>query len=81
MSATNQLISLPEALVQEAANQAIHLGVSTEQWIETALAERIRLENADSDYFQIRASRATSRSLGQILDQGRDNPPDTGDEL
>jgi hypothetical protein len=81
MSTANQLIALPEALVQEAANQANHLGISTEQWIETALAERIRLENADSEYFRARAARASGRSLGEILDQGRDNPPDPGDEL
>jgi len=44
MSATSQ-IALPEALLQEAASQASHLGISTERWIEIALAERIRLEN------------------------------------
>jgi hypothetical protein len=81
MSATNQLIALPEALVQQAASQASHLGVSTEQWIETAVAERIRLENADAEYFGARAARASGRPLGEILDQGRDNPPDPGDEL
>jgi hypothetical protein len=81
MSATNQLIALPEALVQQAANQASSLGVSTEQWIETAVAERIRLENADAEYFRIRAARASGRPLGEILDQGHDNPPDPGDEL
>jgi hypothetical protein len=81
MSATNQLIALPEALVQQAASQASHLGVSTEQWIETAVAERIRLENADAEYFRARAARASGRPLGEILDQGRDNPPDPGDEL
>jgi len=69
MSATNQLIALPEALLQQAANQASHLG------------ERIRLENADAEYFRARAARASGRPLGEILDQGRDNPPDPGDEL
>lgn len=81
MSATTQLIALPEALLQDAANQANHLGISTEQWIETALAEKIRLENADAEYFRARAARASDRSLGEILDQGHDNPPDPGDEL
>jgi predicted DNA-binding ribbon-helix-helix protein len=39
------------------------------------------LGSADADYFRARAARASGRSLGEILDQGRDNPPDPGDEL
>jgi hypothetical protein len=81
MSASNQFVALPEALIQEAASQASNLGVSTEQWIESALAERIRLEQMDAEYFRARAARASGRSFGEILDQGRDNPPDPGDEL
>jgi hypothetical protein len=80
MSATSQ-VALPEALLQEAASQASNLGVSTERWIEIALAERIRLENADAEYFRARAARASGRSLGEILDGGGNNPPDPGDEL
>ena len=48
---------------------------------EAAVAERIRLENADAEYFRARAARASGRPLGEILDQGRDNLPDPGDEL
>jgi hypothetical protein len=80
MSTTTQ-VALPVTLLQKAADQASHLGVSTEQWIELALAERIRLEDADAEYFRIRAARASGRSLGEILDKGGDNPPDPGDEL
>jgi hypothetical protein len=80
MSATSQ-IALPEALLQQAASQANHLGVSTERWIELAVAERLRLENADAEYFRTRAARASGRSLGEILDKGGDNPPDPGDEF
>jgi hypothetical protein len=74
-------VELPESIVRAAEVQARLLGVSTEQWIETAVAERIRLENADAEYFRARAARASGRPLGEILDQGRDNPPDPGDEL
>ena len=78
--ATNSVM-LPEHIVRAAEVQAQLLGVSTEQWIETAVAERIRLENAGAEYFRARAARASGRTLGEILDQGRDNPPDPGDEL
>ena len=52
MSATSQ-VALPDALLQEAASQASHLGVSTERWIEIAFAERIRLENATPSTFAL----------------------------
>jgi hypothetical protein len=81
MSASSQLIALPEALLQQAATQADHLGVSTEQWIEVALSERIRLEKETDDFFNARAARATGRSLGEILDRAPNRPPDPGDEL
>jgi hypothetical protein len=72
---------LPEHVVRAAEVQAQLLGVTTEQWIETVVTQRIRLENADAEYFRARAARASGRSMGEILDQGRDNPPDPGDEL
>jgi hypothetical protein len=81
LSASNHLIALPEALVHDAAERAGQLGVSTEQWIEVALSERLRLEKMTSEFFAERAARATGRSLGEILDQGGNNPPDPGDEL
>lgn len=48
-------VELPESIVRAAEVQARLLGASTEQWIETAIAERIRLENADAEYFRARA--------------------------
>jgi hypothetical protein len=39
------------------------------------------LENADAEYFRVRAARASGRSLGEILDRGGNNPPDPGDEF
>jgi hypothetical protein len=79
MSATQ--IALPEALLQQAADQAGRLGVSTERWIELAIAERIRMENADAEFFRQRASRASGKTLGELLDKAPDRPPDPGDEL
>jgi DNA-binding FadR family transcriptional regulator len=80
MSASSSIV-LPDALLQEAASQADHLGVSTEQWIEVALSERIRLEKETAEFFAARAARASGRSLREILKNVGDNPPDPGDEL
>jgi hypothetical protein len=81
MAPATRSVTLPEHIFRAAEVQAQSLGVSIEQWIETVVAQRIRLENADAGYFRARAARASGRSLGEILDQGRDNPPDPGDEL
>jgi hypothetical protein len=81
MSAASQMIALPESLLSEAAREAGLLGVSTEQWIEAALGERLRLEKKTAEFFSVRAARASGRPLAEILSQGGDNLPDPGDEL
>ncbi len=81
MSASSQAVTLPENLMQDAAQHAGRLGVSTQQWIELALAERIRREEETEAFFAARAARASGRRLGEILDEGGNNPPDPGDEL
>jgi hypothetical protein len=81
MSASSHPVTLPEDLLQNAAQHADRLGVSTQQWIELALAERIRREEETEAFFAVRAAHATGRSLGEILDEGGNNPPDPGDEL
>ncbi|HZL27704.1 MAG TPA: hypothetical protein VFC39_14355 [Acidobacteriaceae bacterium] len=81
MSASGQMIALPESLLQQAASQANHLGVSTEQWIEIALSERIRIEKETADFFAPYIARASGRTLGELLDQAPDRPPDPGDEF
>ncbi len=81
MSASSQMIALPEPLMRQAALRAGSLGVSTEQWLETAVSERIRLEEQTAAFFAERAGKASGRSLSQILEKVGDNPPDPGDEL
>jgi len=81
MSASSPMIALPEPLMKQAAMRAGSLGVSTEQWLETAVSEKIRLEEQTSAFFAERASRASGRSLSEILENVGNNPPDPGDEL
>ena len=81
MSAASHLIALPESLLHEAARQADSLGVSTEQWLEAAVVERIRLEKKTAEFFGARAARASGRPLAEILKKAGNNPPDSGDEL
>jgi hypothetical protein len=81
MNLASDQIALPKNLLQEAARHADHLGVSVEQWIEVTLSERLRLEEQTAAFFRERASRASGRSLMEILDKAPNNPPMPGDEL
>ncbi len=80
MSANVQTVPLSEPLFQEAARHAEQLGVSTQEWIQIAVQERIRHEE-DEAAWNARAARASGRSLAEILGNGPDNPPNPGDEL
>jgi hypothetical protein len=80
MSATSQ-VALPDALLREAASHASHLGVSTERWIVIALAERIRLEYADAEYFRVSRSPRLRSLTRRNPDRGGNNPPGPGDEF
>ncbi len=81
MSASSQFVVLPEGLLQGATLHADRLGVSTQQWIELALADRIRREEETERFFSARAAHASGRSFREILNEGGNNPPDPGDEL
>jgi len=77
----NPVIALPKSLFAKVAERANSVGLSSEQWIEVAVSERIRIEEQTSEFFAARAARATGRSLSEILKNVGDNPPDPGDEL
>ncbi len=77
----NAIIALPEPLFEKVVQRATTAGLSAELWIEFAVSERIRLEEATSDFFTTRAAHASGRSLREILKNVGNNPPDGGDEL
>ena len=75
------MVALPEALLQEASRHAANLELSTEQWLEAAVAEKLRLEEKTEEFFEPRIASASGRSLSEILQGVGDNPPDASDEL
>jgi hypothetical protein len=81
MSSASQVIALPESLLHEVARRADNLGISTEQWLEITVAERIRLEERTTEFFGARAAHASGRPLAEILKNVGNNRPDSGDEL
>jgi hypothetical protein len=75
------MIALPEPLIERVAKRANVAGLSAEQWIASAVSERVRLEEETAEFFAARASLASGRSIREILKDVGENPPDAGDEL
>lgn len=81
MSATNS-IPVSEELYRELTQRAEETGVSPQDWAASVLEARIRIERETDRFFDARAARASSLTLGELLDRaGNNNPPDPGDEL
>jgi HicB family len=75
-------LNLPDSLKQEAQLRAKRDGVSLNQWIATAVAEKVGSAKA-VDFFSERAagSDPTGKRLLGILRDVPDRAPDAGDEL
>jgi len=72
-------IRLPESLHRHARAYAEKEGVSVNQLIATALAEKLAALGAQ-DYLESRAKRASKASFARALAQVPDVAPEPGDE-
>lgn len=78
MSALN--LRLPDSIHRHIKEFAKNEGVSINQFIAAAVAEKISAL-ATEDYLNARASRAEAQDLADILTNVPDRPPIAGDEL
>ena len=84
MSATTRYrypLSLPASLKETAARLAREDGVSLDQWIATAVAQRIGAVETAEVFLAQRAARATPEDLLRHLDGAPHTPPTPGDEM
>jgi hypothetical protein len=81
MSQTTIHIEVPDNLMQDALQSAAREGKSLQQWAQSALEERVRLERSAEEFFRKHAAGATGEDLRWALDNAPDRPPDPGDEL
>ena len=84
MSATTRYrypLSLPASLKETAARLAREDGVSLNQWIVTAVAQRIGAVETAEVFLAQRAARATPADLLRHLDGAPNMPPAPGDEI
>ena len=73
-------LRLPESLHERARELAKREGISINQLIATALAEKISALDT-IEYLEERASRSSREAYLEILSRVPSRPPDPGDEL
>ena len=84
MSATTRCkypLSLPASLKETAARLAREDGVSLNQWIVTAVAQKIGAVESAEEFLARRATKATPEDLLHHLDVAPNTPPAPGDEI
>ncbi len=70
------------ALIQAAAERlAQEDGMSLNDWIASAVAQKIDAVETAADFLKRRARGATGDDLAKVLERVPDNPPMEGDEL
>ena len=73
-------LRLPESLHRKARELAEQEGVSINQLVTTALAEKVAALMT-VDYLEERAKRGSRKEFERVLKRVKDRPPVAGDEL
>ncbi len=81
MSKATYPLKLPASIKAAAARLAKEDGVSLNQWIATAVAQKIGVVETAAAFFRHRAGKATPDDLKRVLDKVPDAPPDPEDAL
>jgi hypothetical protein len=81
MSKATYPLKLPISIKEAAARLAKADGVSLNQWIATAVAQKVGVVETAADFLRRRAQGSTGQGLGDILDRVPAVRPDPGDDL
>jgi hypothetical protein len=81
MSKATYSLKLPASIKAAAARLAKEDGVSLNQWIAVAVAQKIGAVETAADFFMRRAGDARPEDLKAFLAGAPDVPPDPGDEI
>ena len=74
-------LKLPASLKETAARLAKDDGVSLNQWIATAVAQKIGAVETAAEFFERRGAKSVPGDLMRHLDRAPNAPPQPGDEL
>ena len=81
MSKATYPLKLPASIKAAAARLAKEDGVSLNQWIASAVAQKVGAVETAAEFFRRRAGDARPEDLRAVLASVPDRPPDPGDEL
>jgi hypothetical protein len=81
MTKASYPLKFPQSLKTAAQRLAREDGVSLNQWIAVALAEKVGAVEAAADFLRRRAGDARPTDLLPFLDAAGKEPPVAGDEL
>lgn len=81
MSKATYPLKLPLSIKKAAQRLAKEDGVSLNQWIAVAVAEKVGVIETASDFFSKRAGKATGAGLMKYLRTAPGNAPETEDRL
>lgn len=81
MSKASYPLKLPLSVKEAAARLAREDGVSLNQWITVAIAQKIGVVETAADFLKRRAGKAKPGDLLPFLDGAKREAPPVGDEL
>jgi hypothetical protein len=81
MSKATYPLKLPASVKEAAARLAKSDGVSLNQWIASAVAQKVGVMETAETFLAARAGSARGTGLASILHKVADVPPDAGDEM
>lgn len=81
MSKASYPLKLPASIKEAAARLAKEDGVSLNQWIAVAIAQKIGVVETAADFLNRRGRGAKPTDMLPFLDGAKDEPPAPGDQL
>ncbi|TIP26880.1 MAG: pilus assembly protein HicB [Mesorhizobium sp.] len=81
MSKATYPLKLPLSIKEAAARLAKADGVSLNQWIASAVAQKVGAVETAADFLRRRAGDASGDDFAKVLDRVGTKPPQPGDEL
>ena len=81
MSRASYPLKLPLSVKDAAARLAKEDGVSLNQWIAVAIAQKIGVVETAADFLRRRAGNARPEDMLPFLDRAKSEPPVAGDEI
>ena len=81
MSRATYPLKLPHSIKEAAARLAREDGVSLNQWIAAAVAQKVGTVETAAEFLARRGKGHAARDMGAVLDRVPDRTPMAGDEL